>query len=78
MTRQAVIERTIDAINRLPEEKAIEIADFADFISKRYEEQSLSEGIKQITNSSVAFDFLSKEEDLYELSDLKKIYNGEG
>lgn len=76
MTRQSIIERTIDAINRLPEEKAIEISDFADFISKRYEEQSLSEGIKQITSDSVAFEFLSKEEDLYELSDLKEIYNG--
>lgn len=76
MTRQAIIERTIDAINKLPEEKAVEISDFADFISKRYEEKLLSEGIKQVTSSSEAFHFLSEEEDLYKLSDLKTIYNG--
>ena len=76
MTRQAIIERTVDAIKRLPEEKAIEISAFADFISKRYEEQLLSEGIKQTTGTSAAFEFLDKEEDLYDLSDLKEVYNG--
>jgi hypothetical protein len=76
MTRQAIIERTVDVINRLPEEKAVEISDFADFIGKRYEEQCINEGIKQITSNSGAFEFLHTEEELYELSDLKKVYNG--
>jgi len=35
MTRQAIIEKTLYAINQLPEEKAIAISDFADFTIKQ-------------------------------------------
>lgn len=35
MTRQAIIERTIKAINQLPEDKEEEISDFADFVIKK-------------------------------------------
>ena len=49
MTRQLIIERTINAINQLPEDKAEEISDFANFIMKRYEENSLLDDIVQST-----------------------------
>jgi hypothetical protein len=76
MTRQAIIERTLKAINQLPEEKAVEISDFAEFMMKKYEEQQLTNGIQRLTAGSQAFDFLSKEEDLYTEDDLKEKYNG--
>ena len=76
MTRQAIIERTIKAINQLPEDKAEEISDFADFVSKRYEEYSITQGIQQLTLNSQTFDFLHNEEDLYSEADLKEVYNG--
>jgi hypothetical protein len=76
MTRQLIIERTIKAINLLPEDKAEEISDFADFVMKRYEEHSLAEGIKQLISNSSSFDFLKNEEDLYSEADLKELYNG--
>ena len=38
MTRQAIIERTLKAISQLPEGKAEEISDFADFVIKRFEQ----------------------------------------
>jgi len=76
MTRQAIIERTIKAINQLPENKAEEISDFADFVIKRFEEHRLTEGIQQITSTSQAFGFLNTEEDLYSEADLKEVYNG--
>ncbi len=76
MTRQAIIERTVKAINQLPEEKAEEISDFADFVIKRYEESVLIKGVQTLSAQSHAFDFLNEEEDLYSLSDLKKVYNG--
>jgi len=75
MTRQAIIERTIKAINKLPEDKAQEISDFADFISKRYEEYQLTQGIQELTSQSSAFEFLNNEEDLYSVADLKEVYN---
>jgi hypothetical protein len=76
MTRQAIIERTLKAINQLPEEKAEEISDFAEFMMKQYEEQQLSKGIQRLTANSQTFDFLNNEEDLYTEADLKEKYNG--
>ncbi len=75
MTRQIIIERTLKAINQLPEDKAEEISDFADFIFKRDEEQELTNGIQKMTSQSHAFDFLTNEEDIYSVADLKKVFN---
>ena len=75
MTRQTIIERTVKAINQLPEEKAEEISDFADFVIKRYEESILVKGIQNLSAKSHSFDFLNNDEELYALSDLKKTYN---
>jgi hypothetical protein len=55
MKRKAIIERTIKAINQLPEDKAEEISDFADFISKRYEEYQLGQGLQKLTVESKVF-----------------------
>jgi hypothetical protein len=73
MTKQLIIEKTVKVINQLPEEKAEEISDFADFIIKRYEEQRLIHGIQQLTSNSQTFDFLKDEEDLYSETDVKEI-----
>lgn len=75
MTRQLIIERTIKAINQLPEDKAEEISDFADFIIKRYEEYCLTNGIQQLADKSKSFDFLKEEEELYSEADLKELYH---
>ncbi len=76
MTRQIIIERTLKALNQLPEDKAEEISDFADFVFKRYEEQELTNGIQKLAAESKAFEFLDKEEELYSVADLKEVYNG--
>jgi len=77
MTRRIIIERTVNAINQLPEDKAVEISDFAEFIIKRYEEQRLTEGIQNLTSNGHSFDFLAEDEEIYSLADLKEVYNGE-
>jgi cell fate regulator YaaT (PSP1 superfamily) len=74
MTKQAIIERTVKIINQLPESKAEEISDFADFVIKRYEEQELTEGIQNIVSDGQAFEFLRKEEEIYSEKDLKIIF----
>lgn len=77
MTRQAIIEHTLAAINALPEEKAAEISDFAGFLLKQHEEQLLTTGIAQImSKKNKAADFLFEEEDLYTEADIKEPYNG--
>ena len=75
MTKQLIIQKTVNAINQLPEDKAEEISDFADFISKRYEEHLLITGIQQLTSDSQTFDFLKDEENLYTEADLKELNN---
>ena len=75
MTKQLIIQKTLKAINQLPENKAEEISDFADFIARRYEEHLLIEGIQQLTSNSETFDFLKDEEDLYTEADLKELNN---
>ena len=76
MTRQLIIEKTTRAIDLLPEDKASEIADFAEFITKRYEANVLLNDIQQAVSASQSFAFLKDEKDLYSVSDLKEIYNG--
>lgn len=75
MTRQAIIDRTIKAINQLPEDKAEEISDFADFVSKRYEEHLMTKGIQKLSAGSGTFTFLNEEDELYSITDLKEVYN---
>jgi hypothetical protein len=76
MTRQAIIERTIKIINQLPEEKAKEISDFADFVIKKYEDGRITVSIQQLASKSQAFEFLNDDEDLYSSDDLREKYNG--
>ena len=63
MTRQVIIEKTLKAISLLPENKAEEIADFADSIIKKYEDQQLTDAIQQIVTDSKTFAFLESEEE---------------
>ncbi len=76
MTKQAIIERTIDAINQLPDDKAEEIFEFADLVRKRYEERQLTNEIQNLISKGSSFDFLDRDEDLYSVADLKEVYNG--
>ena len=76
MTKQSIIERTVEAINRLPDNKAEEISDFADFVIRRYEDHRLTEELQHVITNSKAFEFLQQEEDLYSEADIKEKYNG--
>jgi hypothetical protein len=75
MTREAIINQTVKAINILPEEKANEISDFADFVLMKYEEQQLTSNIQKLVINSETFNFLNQEEEIYSLNDLKEKYN---
>jgi predicted peroxiredoxin len=74
MTKQGLINWTIEALEKLPEDKVSEIAEFADFVLKKYEEQIIQKGIETLVSKSDSFAFLTEEEDLYDESDLKEKY----
>jgi len=74
MTKISIIKRTVEALEKLPEDRVAEIADFAEFLLKKYEEQILTKGIEKLVSESESFAFLEEEEDLYTLEDLKERY----
>ena len=46
MTKEGLIDQTIDALKKLPENKVLEIADFTEFLLKKYEEKNSSKRIR--------------------------------
>ena len=71
MTKEAIIQKTLEALKILPKEKAEEISDFADFLLRKYEELSLQQGIQMLQSQSETFNFLNEEEELYSPADIK-------
>lgn len=74
MTKEGLITKIGETLGKLPKEKVLEVAEFADFVLKRFEDESLTEAIQMLANSSASFDFLSDEEDLYSTKDIKERY----
>ena len=74
MAKQKLIDRTVETLERLPEDKIHEVATFADFVLKKYQEQTLQRGIETILSESDSFAFLREEKDLYDENDLKEKY----
>lgn len=72
MTKQNIIDKTVQAINQLPREKAEEISDFADFVLKKFEEESITSNIQKIISDSDSFSFLAEDEDIYSVKDVKE------
>lgn len=72
MTREAIIQRTIQALKALPTEKAQEVSDFADFMLKKYEEVVLQQGIQNLQSDGETFQFLNEDEELYSAADVKE------
>lgn len=76
MTRENTIESAIQTIKKLPNDKLQEVSNFISFLLKQYEEEQLTQGIQKLSEDSMIFEFLSQEEDLYSIDDLKEVYNG--
>lgn len=74
MTREAIIQKTIEVLSALPDDKIEEVSDFADYILKKYDERSLQQEMQVLVEQSDTFNFLSEEEELYSIKDLKERY----
>ncbi|MBM4166745.1 MAG: hypothetical protein FJ218_07525 [Ignavibacteria bacterium] len=72
MNKQNVIEKTVQYLHILPEEKLVEVSEFAEFLYQKQEEVILQKGIQELVSSSESFKFLEEEEDLYTLDDVIK------
>jgi hypothetical protein len=74
MTRQILIQKTLENISKLPDQKLKEVSDFAEFLLSKSEDQLITEGIQKLAMKSKAFQFLEEEEELYTEADLKEKY----
>jgi len=74
MTREKLMEKTMDALSKLPDKKLKEVSDFAEFLNNKTEDRKLTEEIQLIGAVSKSFRFLEEDEDLYSVSDLKERY----
>ena len=74
MEREAIIDKTVKKLNRLPLNKLRQVEDFVDFVISRIDDKLLVEGIKKLTSDSKVFEYLKDEEDLYSVNDLKEKY----
>ena len=74
MAGKTLINRTLTTLSNLPPDKVKEVSDFADYILKKYDEEILQRGIEKLVSDSKAFAFLSQEEDIYTVEDLKEKY----
>lgn len=52
MTRETLIQRTLTALSKLQQDKVNEIANFADFILKKYDEEILQKGVQLLVDNS--------------------------
>lgn len=74
MTREKLIEKTIDKLFKLRDQKLEEVSDFAGFLLSKIDDRNLTEGIQKLAADSKTFKFLEDEEDLYSVADLKETY----
>ncbi|MDD4970605.1 MAG: hypothetical protein PHT07_14360 [Paludibacter sp.] len=74
MMRETLINRTLKSLSKLPNDKVREVSDFTEYILKKYEEETLQQGIEQLAGESNAFEFLKDDEDLYTVNDIIEKY----
>lgn len=76
MIKDTLMETTIQAIKKLPDNKLVEVAEFVDSLSQRLEVTNFSFELAKLSSTTKSLDFLKDEEELYSIADLKEVYNG--
>jgi hypothetical protein len=74
MTREAIIQKTVEVLQALPDEKIEEVSDFADYILKKYDDRLLQQEMQALIEQSDTFNFVEEEQELYTVKDLKERY----
>jgi mRNA interferase MazF len=65
MSREALIKKTIQSLDKLPDHRVKEVSDFAEFLLSKIENQILTEGIQKLAANSKSYQFLEDDPDLY-------------
>lgn len=72
MSREQLLQKTIQQLEQLDEKSLHSIKDFVDYVASKSEDKELTWGIMKLAEQSQSFAFLNDEPDeLYKLEDLK-------
>jgi len=74
MSREILLQRTIESLSKLPDQKMREVSEFAEFLLNKMEEKIIVAGIQKLGFESNSYHFLKSEEDIYTINDLKEVY----
>lgn len=74
MVQKSIIQKTIFTISKLSQNNVQEVADFADFLLAKQENDEIQKLTYRTLDESESFDFLNEEEEIYSLSDAKKFF----
>jgi hypothetical protein len=74
MTKEAIIQKTMEVLQALPADKIEEVSDFADYILKKYDDRILQQGMQALIEKSDTFNFVEEEQEIYTVKDLKERY----
>jgi hypothetical protein len=74
MTRDKLIQKTIQHLSQLPNQKIQEVSDYAETLLRGIDQKILAEGMQQLVSEAKAFDFLAEDDDLYSAADVIEKY----
>jgi hypothetical protein len=74
MSRDLLINKTLEDLKKLPDHKLLEASEFVEFLISRLEDKDLVNEIKYLAGESNSFSFLEDEPILYQKSDLKEYF----
>ncbi|MBU2444631.1 MAG: DUF2281 domain-containing protein [Bacteroidetes bacterium] len=72
--KETLINKTVSFLEKMSEDRIVEVLHFAEFLQSKYEEEILQKGIEELSSKSSSFKYLEKEKDIYTVSDLKEKY----
>jgi hypothetical protein len=75
MRNTPILKKTVENIQKLPEDKISEVNDFIEFLLYKIDNQMINNGLKNLIEDSKTYEFLNKEPDIYSVSDVKEKYN---
>jgi len=73
-TREELIKSVLENIEKLPDAKIIEVADYASFLLSKIDDLIIQENIYKLSSESLSWQFLEEDGELYSSSDLKEKY----
>jgi len=70
MTKEAIIQKLAITLAKLPEEKILEVADFASYLIKKQDDHDVLNGIAYLVENSKSFEFINDDDNIYTFEDI--------